>query len=53
MTVNQVLTEMSSTEISEWMAFDMIDDDFIRKVEAENMTMQERDNQLKQLMRSF
>jgi len=51
MTVVDMLKNMSSYEVSEWMAFDNLKDENYRaKIKAETMTLEERDGKLKNLL---
>jgi len=50
MSVNKLLTELSSAEISEWMAFDQLkNDDYKEKLKSEMMSEEERNSKLKSL----
>lgn len=51
MTVRTLMANMTSVEISEWMAFDNLKNkDYVDRLKSESMSMQERDNKLKQLL---
>lgn len=48
MTVGQVLTTMTSVEISEWMAFDNLKDEgYMDKIVSKSMTQQQRNEAIK------
>ena len=52
MTLNKLLCEMTSSEISEWMAFDRLkDEDYRKELESKSMTAEQRSAAIKALFR--
>jgi len=51
MTVNTLLTELTSAEISEWMAFDQLkDESYKNELKSDLMTDEERNNRIDKML---